>query len=90
MSHTLDASPDACAYCHDIAPHIAYPVAEDHAAVQDAAIVRAVRAAAGTENPVKWLLVSEWFNNASYWDSLRYAMENELADALRHEIGVKP
>ena len=96
MSHTLTASPDACAYCHDIAPHIAYPVAEDHAAVQDAAIVRAVRAAAGTENPVRKVLaignaIASGVGQsrvAALLEAHRFV--NDIAAALRREIGAKP
>ena len=55
MTHTLDASPEQCATCIEIKAG-GLDSAADHLRKQDAAIARAWRAAAGTEDPVREVL----------------------------------
>lgn len=96
-SHTLDASPDDCPECAALLADYAIPepglppyspegaavrVETQHAAAQDAAIARAVRAAARAyetnKNPLVFLL------------SVNGDRCELLVDATKAELGVKP
>ena len=81
MTHDLLSSPSKCKQC-DINAGVLLAFAEDHDAAVDAAIARAVRAAAGSENPVTWILSDDLRGQSVEWEN--------LVAALRREIGGKP
>ena len=94
MTHDLLAEPEQCAGCQSFLPegHICSDYCRvnkhlwggararraEHPAAQDAAIAQAVRAAAGSENPVAWVLWSDENISAS----LDFRWHN-IADELR-------
>ena len=80
-SHTLPANPDECAGCKVMLSSGYSPkaAAGHHGYAQDDAIARAVRAAAGSENPVKWVLNEDRSATKVFGDWCK------VFDALRRE-----